>query len=61
MKRIYEEIRAIEDTGNTCEIGTSELRKQTMTHEEAKKWINIFEAWHDRFVIENDLDKRNQL
>jgi hypothetical protein len=61
MKKIYEGIRAIDDTGNTYEIGTNELRKQTMTNEEAKKWVQVFEAWHDRFVIENYLEKGDEL
>ena len=57
MKRICEGIRAIDDTGNTYEIGTNELKKQTMTHEEAEKWIKIFEDCLEKYVIENDQER----
>lgn len=58
MKRIYDGYRGREAKGSSSIIKTNEQRKQTMTNEEAEKWIRIFEDWHKKYVSSYDLEGR---
>ena len=47
-----------ESKARSCPSKEEEPRKQVMTHEEAEKWIRIFEDWHKKYVSSYDLEGR---
>lgn len=61
MKEEFYGVTTTDDKSNFHVNELAEPTRPLMTQEEAKKWIKIFEIWHDRFIIDNGLDKRNEL